>query len=35
VDEYFIQRGTTLRITHIPATHPRDEGGAQSGPEDK
>jgi hypothetical protein len=25
VDEYFRERGTVVRVTHIPATHPRSE----------
>lgn len=33
VDEYFRERGTVVKIFHLPATNPRDERGAQSGPE--
>lgn len=33
VDEYFKKRGTVVTITHLPATNPKDERGAQSGPE--
>ena len=31
VDQYWA--GKVCKVFHIPATHPRDEGGAQSGPE--
>jgi len=27
VESYFRERGTVVRCTHIPATHPRDEDG--------
>jgi hypothetical protein len=30
-----LTKGRNIRRTHIPATHPFDEGGAQSGPDDR
>lgn len=32
IDEYFRKRGTVVVSWYIPATNPRDERGAQSGP---
>lgn len=33
IDEYFRKRDTIVKILHLPATNPKDERGAQSGPE--